>query len=304
MIRNPIQALAKFLVTAELPEDLIEKFVAENPEPTQDQLQELINQHEIEDPEEIEEAMYELDKKGVDNLENPRAFESNWQAIARRELAAKLGMLLEDLEEMSHPDDDVLQLEGKGDNKFNGESEWDVYENSDEAEEAAVDRLKEQIDEGEHGISDELMMEYTEIPPSYIRSYANDEANAIFEGVDTEELVDQAEAAGIDVGDEDYEDEGEGQDEPDIDYEEIRAKLISKKVEEIASALENDALGWFKEMYGDGEEAIEQLKSMGTIDTEGLAKYIVDQDGVGQTLDFYDGEEIELPSGAIAIGTN
>ena len=292
MIRNPIQALAKFLVKAELPEDLIENLLKENPEPTQDQLRELITKHEIEDPEEIEEVMYDLDRLGVDNLRRPKPHESNWQAVARKELAEKLGMVLEDLEEMSHPDDDVLQLEGKGVNDFNSESEWDVYENSDDAEYAAKEYIIESIDEYKGAVSEELLVRFTELDNTTINSIASDEADNYVDGLDDEEIKQMylGHAASADDAD-------------DVDVGEATKQLISNHHDDISAQLNDDPLQYFKDMYGD-EEALELFTRQGTLDKEGLAKYIVDTDGVGHTLDHYDGEAIELPSGAIAIGTN
>ena len=47
----------------------------------------------------------------------------------------------------------------------------------------------------------------------------------------------------------------------------------------------------------------EAISALG-IDSDAAAEAAVDTDGAAHFLDLYDGKEVELPSGAVAYGTN
>jgi len=66
--------------------------------------------------------------------------------------------------------------------------------------------------------------------------------------------------------------------------------------------MEKDPLGYFEEIFGD--DISQYPKNLLQIDTKEAAEDAVNTFGVAHFLDNYDNEEIDLPSGAVAFGTN
>jgi len=102
---------------------------------------------------------------------------------------------------------------------------------------------------------------------------------------------------------EDMEDEEVMQEAGIDDPEEAREALQEKYYDEMYKALE-DPINYFVDEQG--IYTIEDLmkQSFIRIDVDRAAQDAIDTDGVAHFLDGYDNEEVELPSGAVAYGTN
>jgi hypothetical protein len=61
----------------------------------------------------------------------------------------------------------------------------------------------------------------------------------------------------------------------------------------------DDYVQWYIDEFGD-----EAFMGLAALDTEGIAKYIVDTDGRGSVISSYDGEEVELSTGYSAFRVN
>ena len=287
MILNPIQALAKFLIKAEVPQDLVNDFIGQYPDPSQDQLQELINEKEIDDPDEIMEIMYDLDQAGIQDLRKPKPAEiKDWTKTATKELAKKLDIDYDSLEIDYSEGDDYFKLEG--DTGSNGESEWEVYIGIEEAEESARDHILENILHDRESIGEELIVKFTKINNAWIENYAREDAESLMSDMSDDEVLEEARQ----LGEEEYD-----------DAEKAREDLISDRAESTAKEMVADPLTYFKNRYGDSE-GLQMFWDAGNLDKDALAEYVVENDGAANTLDSYDGEAVELPSGAVAFGTN
>ena len=80
--------------------------------------------------------------------------------------------------------------------------------------------------------------------------------------------------------------------------------LDSAKEEYIDSMCEEDPVEWYRWNFGDGE--LRQLIRDGQIylDYEAIANEVMSWDGRGNSISYYDGDEIELENGLYAYRTN
>lgn len=280
MIVNPILALAKYLVKAEIPEDLIKNFVAENPNPTQEQLQELIEEHEIEDEEEINEVMYDLDKAGVYNLRTPKPAEGDWTKKATKELLEHAELDADDLEEGNDYGDDYFTLEGS--------EEWIIFEDEDAAKEYAKARVKDDLTDSPEIFNQNFISKHLKISDTDARLYANEDANSYYDDQDDDEITEEADRQNLTYS----------------DAEDAKEQLKNLKVDEVKNMLKSDLIGYFEDIYGKGEDAIKAAFDAGTIDYDAAAEAAVGKDGAAYYISHYDGEEVELPSGFYAYRTN
>lgn len=133
--------------------------------------------------------------------------------------------------------------------------------------------------------------EYMYVSDTDKRIMANEDADALVDGRDDEELVEMA----------DMKDEYEAA-ESEKDKEKIvakaRDKVIEDRYEEVYSQLDKDPVAYFEEF---GEETVKYMIDKGLlhVDKEEIAKESVRIDGWAHTLSRYDGNYEELPSGAV-----
>jgi hypothetical protein len=202
-----------------------------------------------------------------------------------RELAETLELDAGDLEWEERDYAGTSFLEVRSDSPgSNGESEWMIFENSDDAREYALQYIQEMLrsdpeiysllekhlivlEEDKQAISDEEA-------DSYLDQYEDDDEGAL----------EEAKRRGY---------EGE-------DADEARDYMRKDYAKEIYKRLSDNPWEYAKEL---GYENFRDVKWL-EVDSESFAEEVVDANGVGQTIDYYDGEEVELPSGAVAIGTN
>ena len=160
---------------------------------------------------------------------------------------------------------------------IDGSEEWLVYETEQEAEDAAVEQVKNLLDS--EGISF-LNWKYM----------SADIANF----VDTE-WFDTAKRESYEQYVEDIRDEWEDDEKTRLDVEMENAGCETE--EDFIDYLCNswpDSIEWFKFNFGNSELDSVVINNPDVVDIDKLAQYVVDTDGAANTLASYDGEEVEL----------
>ena len=219
--------------------------------------------------------------EGVTKLELTEELEG-WQAVAKKELEQELEVQTNVVEYEYYGRLGALPLESTSGKANNEESEWIVFEDYDKAEEAAIAKVKEDLENEPEIFTQSWLQYYIEIGDTDRRIMAGEEADRRVEDMEDEEVTQEA---GID------------------DPEEAREALQEKYYDEMYKALE-DPINYFVDEQG--IYTIEDLmkQSFIRIDVDRAAQDAIDTDGVAHFLDGYDNEEVELPSGAVAYGTN
>ena len=161
---------------------------------------------------------------------------------------------------------------------IDGSEEWLVYENKDDAEDAAVKQTK-QILESE-GIS---FLNW-----DYILS------DDISEFVDID-WFDTAKRENYETYVEDIRDEWVDDEKTRLDVEMENAGCETE--DDFIDYLCNswpDSIEWFRSNFGNVELDSVVINNPDVVDIDKLAQYVVDTDGAANTLASYDGEEVEL----------
>ena len=82
--------------------------------------------------------------------------------------------------------------------------------------------------------------------------------------------------------------------------DEAREQVKEAHSDEIEKQLKRDPLGWYEDMMG----SVDEIPSWLHVDVDKAAKAALRADGVDHFLDRYDGDSVELDSGAVCFGTN
>ena len=242
-----------------------------------------------------------------------------WQAVAKKELEAKLDV---QTNVASYSTSTDLHLEGQGKGN-NGESAWVVFENDDLAEAAAIERVTEDLHNEPEIFNQDWLQNYISMSDTDKHMIAVDEAEARLDGESDEDLVEQANLSDKYEELQDQIDRLENQ-EADLDVvqhdsnEGAITRLQQKQLELVEQAKEAISESIYGEILSQLDDPIQYfVHDMGiytiddlmkssfiSIDIDEAAQAAVDEDGVSHFLDVYDSEGVELPSGAVAYGTN
>lgn len=248
----------------------------------------------------------------------------SWEEKAKAELEAELGGI--ETEELSGGGRDFIRLETKFGRADNGESEWMVFKDYRSAERFALEYLEESIDSDPEGYGDDLLKRHTYVSPTDIRIISGEEADNYVENIREddggERILDEAGMLRAYEGMQDKIDKLEDKMTEEMDpkksdrmqkqidkLEAAKEKLVDKAADKVhdelynrtKKQLEDDPMEWAEELgYDFGRNRPNWIN----VDTSAVAKEILDSDGVGSVLDGYDGDEVELSSGAVAFGTN
>ena len=160
---------------------------------------------------------------------------------------------------------------------IDGSEEWLVYETEQEAEDAAVEQVKNLLDsEGisflnwkymSEDISDFVDIDWFETTKRESYEQYVEEIRDEWEDDEKTRLVVEMENAGCET-EEDF-----------IDY------LCNSWP---------DSIEWFRSNFGNAELDYVAINHPEVVDIDKLAQYVVDTDGAANTLASYDGEEVEL----------
>lgn len=241
--------------------------------------------------------------------------EKDWRKVAKKELEKELGVKTK-LSAYGNDDEFQLTLESTTGKGSNGEREWTVFKNEDEARSAAKAQVKQDL-ENEPGIfTQSWLQKFITISDTDKRIIAGEEADSQIEDMDDKELLKEA---GMDEEwndlqvkmDELFESDSEDvegkldgiREKQDELVEKAKDSLRSSKSDQIQDALE-DPVEYFVEQQGIYSREDLMKQSFIQIDIDKAAEDAIDTDGVSHFLDRYDGSELELPSGALAYGTN
>jgi hypothetical protein len=216
----------------------------------------------------------------------------NWKDQAKMELEDKLNVETEKGSYRFYDDMPIpsLFLQSTSGEAVNGEQEWIVFKNREDAREAAETKVVNDL-ETEPGIYNEsFLARHSYITDTDKRMIAQDDARVITEDRPKDELESMAEMKGISYSD-------------DIGRDELAEKIRVKEKERIQEKLE-DPIEYFVNERGIYSK--EQLMEQGFIrlDMDSAAEDAVNRDGEAHFLDIYDGKAEELPSGAVAFATN
>jgi hypothetical protein len=178
----------------------------------------------------------------------------------------------------------AFEAEGTG---VNGESEWIVFRSREQARNAAIKRVKQDLREQPEIFEDDFMAKHTYISESDKRMIAQEEARHMYEDISDEDLITEAKGYGLRA------------DNPDV----AREQLEQKKAEEIERKLDDPIQYFVKErgIYTQSELGRQDFTRM---DVDDAAEEAVRTDGIGHFLDVYDFEAVKLENGALAYATN
>jgi hypothetical protein len=241
-------------------------------------------------------------------------FDGDWKTKAKVELEKKLGVKTKITNYEYYTDKGALSLESTSGSGSNGESEWIVFENEEDARRLAVDKVREDLENEPSLFSQSFLENHIDMErldyqleqdaDESSRSYWDDiasESDTTYGNRQIQELVDGGFLSEID--------------EMEVNDDERDVEDMYKSLDDYDDALENainsmskdkmsqGGIEYLKEMYSDSE-AIEKAMELGGINYDEASEDAVDEDGVAHFLDGYDGQEVELPSGAVAYGTN
>lgn len=209
---------------------------------------------------------------------------------------------LEDLRKESGYDD--LEIENSNDNSFsatNGSVDYLVCENDDVAEEMAINRVKEDLEENPEYFTRDWLMNYIDggdffenVYKQWNMGYATDimtEDDDEYGNRLIREMVD----FGIMDSDEATSEESE--------------EIMNDRIDEFVQLMTNDQLGsdkgvqYYIDNFGE-EEAFKIIVENNLIDVEEASKDAVNVDGIGHFLSSYDGEMVYLENGSVAFRNN
>lgn len=229
--------------------------------------------------------------------------EKDWKKVAKKELEKELGVKTEVSSYAYYEELGALALESKTGAGSNGEREWIVFENAEAAEDVAKSKIKEDL-ENEPYIFNQgwLLSQIDEEAAELVFRKIYDESNREYaEGIMDESSEEYTNRLAEEMVERGIISEDEGRDE---DFE-LESK-IDLFVENITQDQIDEGSGGYEHYklnFGD-DEARKIVMQYNLIDEDAAAEDAINTDGLAHFLDNYDGSEVELPSGAIAYGTN
>lgn len=236
---------------------------------------------------------------------------NDWKAIAKKELEKKLGVKTRVVSYPYYDDYDGLALESISGTANNGEREWIVFENEDVAEKTAVAKVKEDLENEPYLFSPSFLEDHIDMDNlnDTLRSDIDESSRNYYDDISNEDDDTYGNRQIRELVEGGYLDERETWNNKDNtaekyeeanDYDDALEKAISSMTDD---SLSEGGVEYLKGIYGN-EDAMKKAIEMGGIDYDEASQDAVDTDGVAHFLDGYDGNEENLPSGAVAYGTN
>jgi hypothetical protein len=165
-------------------------------------------------------------------------------------------------------------------------SEYVVYENYEDAKEAAKESMQNLFDDiGIEGWNEDFREQFIEFNDNDAQFIAQDEVEARRD---------------------EFEDEVRESEEFEEDSDEFNLAVEDKMNEaqdEIEQEILSDPRGYFRDNLGMEDSEINESNFF-SVNTDALFEASIEADGVGHTLAGYDGEELELSDGSFMYRTN
>lgn len=187
-------------------------------------------------------------------------------------------------------------------------AEYLYFENDDDAERYAIERIENDLENEPEIFNESLLQNHLTMTETDRNMVADEESERYFDGFSEEEILDKAEEEDLIDSDEREKIEKLSEDEDDRDKFEKRVrelgdKLQEKKYDEIHEELA-DPVQYF--VHDQGLYSIEDLMKQGFvhINYEDAAEQALNDDGIGHFLSGYDGVEINLTDGGVMFRTN
>ncbi len=171
----------------------------------------------------------------------------------------------------------------------NGESEWMVFADYDDAEVEATEIVKNDLEDEPSIFNQDWLQNFTYISDTDIRLLAGEESEAYADDMDDYEFVEWANV------EDDYESAEELGDTRQMQkiVDEAREAYIEDRYGYIKDQLDRDPMGYFVDDMGYREKDYFEMNFV-QIDYDEAAESAIDTDGVAHFLDRYDGEEEEI----------
>lgn len=234
---------------------------------------------------------------------------SSWQQKAKEEMEKEFELELS----IENTSKDSMMIVSDGGSAPNGESEWDVFKNDKAAEQAALDHVRDMLNEEPETFTQDWLKDYYYISDTDKRLIAGEEgdnyAGDIRSEGDGERVADEA---GMkrqfekirDLRDEETNPAKLKRIEKMMDklLDKAKDKVSSNYAKDLEKRLKKDPFEWLEEL-GYTPDNYKDLKFL-VLNVDDAAQGAIDTDGVAHFLDRYDGNPVELKSGAVAMGTN
>lgn len=205
-------------------------------------------------------------------------------------------------------DDDPMRLEA-------GREEWVGYESESDAERAAVEYVKDQLESEPELFNQSFLEGHIYMSKTDCRVYAGDDADSYIDGItdDPERVVEEAgnldEYESLQEELEELESLDESTDEVESQIEtlvsESEEKIREEIYERVYEALDDDPAAYFIDeqgIYSNISELIDN--NLVSINTREAAEDAVRQDGMGHFLSGYDGDSVYSVSGTVWFRNN
>ena len=186
---------------------------------------------------------------------------------------------------------------------FDNEEEWLVFDNESDAEETAIFRVEEDIEDTPDIIpvwhlTSNLKPEETE---STFREIYDGSNSGYVDGIENEDDDEFTNRLASEMYERDIITYEEATDE-DFDLEDKKEEMIDEMTN---SAINEGDYGfeYYKSSFGD-EDAFKVMNDMNLVDTRKAAEEIVSQYGASNQLGRYDNKQVELDNGVVMYRTN
>lgn len=185
--------------------------------------------------------------------------------------------------------------------EFENGEEYLIFDNEEDAHAEAMESLENLYDDlGVSAWSDGFADNFMEMSETDIRLWANEDGDRYVEGRDEDEIIDMANDFDIDVPE--HED---GLTEKQLD--DLREKVSEKRSDYVEDLLREKGLKYYicdEEGLCSNDEFWEQYGKWLYVDKDAMFRESIRVDGIAHTLATYDGDEIELPGGALMYRVN
>ncbi len=224
----------------------------------------------------------------------------DWRKGAVFYLSQNLGEEVEEHESLTgenEADYDVLHV------RTGGGEEYMLYKNDDKLEELALQRVTDDLRNEPGNFTQDWLMHFVD-KDKLRATLKDDEENSVRDmySDDDEWLSEMLDNGKLE--EENFQDaDGDRVSYDTLDRERQRLVDDAKEawIEEMVAERLDDPMQYLEDIYGDEGEVAKKVLEWGCIDIEAAAKSAVATDGAAHFMNSYDGNQIELEGGALAL---